>query len=266
MVRLAKALREEAAKEANQECGLKWSRLTGSSLSPKNVRVAATRAGREKFEITESLFADDSTLIGWTSELKLGKEVVKQAMKDYEEKCHDGKEESISFGTEAANKTRMLETRIGRKDDLKARVQRGNAAWYKTKKWLWRSKQSMRTQALVVQAVEESTTLFDCMVHTWTATEIQKMQSVPDNAYRWIWNHKRGLAKLRMQKEHVDAYEIRGQLGIASMRTKIETRTLSRIGHILHMPNERPTKRIILGTWENEPEVRGGLKRGTLWY
>ena len=105
-------------------------------------RMVATRAEREKIEITESLSIG---LIDWTSELKLGKEVVKQAMKDYEEKCHDGKEESISFGTEAANKTRMLGTRIGRKDDLKARVQRGNAAWYKTKKWLWRSKLSMRT-------------------------------------------------------------------------------------------------------------------------
>ena len=154
--------------------------------------MAATRSSREKFEITESLFADDSTLIGWTSELKLGKEVVKQAMKDCEEKCHDGKEESISFGTEAANKTKITGTRIGRKDDLKARVQRGNAAWYKTKKWLWRSKLSMRTQALVVQAVVESTMLFDCMVHTWTATDIQKMQSVPDNAYQWIWNQRPG--------------------------------------------------------------------------
>ena len=92
------------------------------------------------------------------------------------------------------------------------------------------------------------------------------MQSVPDNAYRGIWNHKRGLAKLRMQKEHVNAYEIKGQLGIASMRIKIETRTLSGIGHIPRMPNERPTKRIIFGTWDHKPEVRGGLKRCTLWY
>ena len=138
--------------------------------------MVATSADREKFEITERFFADDSKLIGWTNELKLGKEVVKQAMKDYEENCHNGKEEPISFGTEAANKTRMLGTRIGRKDDLKARVQ------------------------------------LDCTVHTWTATDIQEMQSVPDNAYRWIWNHNRGLAKLRMQKEHVNAYEIRGQL------------------------------------------------------
>ena len=143
VVRLAKALREEAAKGANEECGLKWSWRAGSSMPPKHVRVATTRAGREKFEITESIFADDSTLIGRTSELKPGKEVVKQAMKEYEEKCQDGKEESISYGTEAANKARMLGTRIGRKDDLKARVQRGNAAWYKTKKWLWRSKLSM---------------------------------------------------------------------------------------------------------------------------
>ena len=124
VVRLAKTLREEAAKAANQECGLKWSWRAGSSLPPKDVRMAATRASTEKFENTESLFADDSTLIGWTSELKLEKEVVKQAMKDYEEKCHDRKENSISFGTEAANNTRML----GRKDDLKARMQLGNAA------------------------------------------------------------------------------------------------------------------------------------------
>ena len=35
--------------------------------------------------------------------------------------------------------------------------------------------------------------------------------------------------------------------------------------HSTHAERE-PTKRIILGSWDHEPEVIGGLKRGTLWY
>ena len=38
---------------------------------------------------------------GLTRELKTGKEEVKRTLWEFEEKCHDGKEENVSFGSEA---------------------------------------------------------------------------------------------------------------------------------------------------------------------
>ena len=72
---------------------------------------------REDFLITESLFADDSTLIGWLDELRTGKEAVKKSMLDFEEKCHDGKEEVLAFGIADGDSIRMLGTT--------ARIKRG---------------------------------------------------------------------------------------------------------------------------------------------
>ena len=65
--------------------------------------------------IEDSLFADDSTVIGWTEELKEGKEVIKKSMVNFEERCHDGKEEFVTFRTKEADKTRILGTLLGKK-------------------------------------------------------------------------------------------------------------------------------------------------------
>ena len=54
-------------------------------------------------------------------------------MIDFEEKCHDGKEQSITFATKTAQNTRMLGTRIGKLEDRAARVKRGFHAWNKVK-------------------------------------------------------------------------------------------------------------------------------------
>ena len=89
---------------------------------------------REDFLITESLFADDSTLIGWLDELRTGKEAVKKSMLDFEEKCHDGKEEVLAFGAADGDSIRMLGTREGWKIDLAARIKRAYAAWAKVRK------------------------------------------------------------------------------------------------------------------------------------
>ena len=59
------------------------------------------------YEDYDSLFADDSTLIGWSDELETGKQRFKEAMLLFEETCHDGKGEYIKFG-KGANKTRVI--------------------------------------------------------------------------------------------------------------------------------------------------------------
>ena len=220
----------------------------------------------EKFTITDSLFADDSTLIGWSEELKEGKETIKKEMMKFEEKRHDGKEETIWFASETAENTRMLGTLIGKKKDREARIRRANGAWAKVKKWLWKSKLSKRTRALVVQAVVESSLLFDCNARPWTVGDLNRFQSVVDRFYRYIWNNGKGLPLVRMQEEGVNGYEVRRQLGITSIRSRVEIRALERIGHVLRMPNERMTKKVVLGRWLEEKTENGKMTGGLIEY
>ena len=91
--------REQEARRRNMECGLSGSWVEGSSLPPQDTRRALRSTNRKDFTITETLFVDDTTLRGNLEELKKCKEVVKEVLWQYEEKCHPGKEENIQFGT-----------------------------------------------------------------------------------------------------------------------------------------------------------------------
>ena len=253
-------------KEAKEECGLKWTWRPGNSLPPATSQRNLRNSNRIEFQILDSLFADDSTLVGSMEELSRGKETIKKTMLKYEEVCHDGKEEFKMFGSEAADRTRMLGTLIGRKEDINARIKRGYHAWSKAKKWLWKSTLSKRTKAVIVQAVVESTMLFDCSVRPWTTTHISKLQRVADIAYRNVWNNGKGLALYRMQKEGVNSFEIRRQLGITSIRQKMETRALERIGHVTRMPDTRTVKKITLGNWTEVGERLKNGKNNTITY
>ena len=160
----------------------------------------------------------------------------------------------------------MLGTLIGKKKDREARIRHAIGAWAKVKKWLWKSKLSKRTRALVVQAVVELSLLFDCNARPWTVGDLNRFQSMVDRFHRYIWNNGKGLPLVRMQKEGVNGYEVRRQLGITSIRSKVEIRALERIGHVLRMPNERMTKKVVLGRWLEEKTENGKLTGGLIAY
>ena len=261
-MKLASETRHESARRSGKECGLRWAWVPGGSFPSSETKRTLQSSQSEPFEIDNALFADDSTLLGLLEELASEKEVIKAETL----KFHDGKEEVIAFGCETSAKTRMLGTMLGKKEDRAARIKRVYTAWTKVKRWLWRSSLKKRTRTLIVQAVVESTMLFDCSARAWSPTDLQKMQSMLDTCYRFVWNDGRGLPKLRMQREGTNSFEIRRQLGVQAIRTKLETRGLERIGHVLRMPNERTTKRVILGRWNAEREEEGQLKGGTISY
>ena len=265
-MKLASEARKDNADQRGQECGLTWSWVPGNDLPALEPKRTVSSSMREEFRITESLFADDSTLIGWLEELMEGKEVVKRNMLNFEEKCHDGKEEVLPFATSEANPIKMLGTKVGKKDDVALRIKRGNCAWARVRRWLWRSNLKKRTKAIIVQAVVESSMLFDCNVRGWSTTDTKRLQSVADKAYRFVWNSGRGLTLIRMQEEQVNMYEIRHQLGIDSIRQKVEIRSLQRIGHLLRMPNSRLTKKVVLGRWTEEKEQSGLLRSSMISY
>ena len=265
-IKIAHARRKASAEEKGQECGLEWKWRPGNSLPANDPKMTLRSSDSESFRITESLFADDSTLIGRMGELQTGKEIFKKSMTDFEERCHDGKEEFICFGTKGADKTRMLGTHIGRKEDRTERIKRANIAWAKFKRRLWKSKLSRRTKAVIVQAVVESTMLFDCQARSWTNTDLRKFQSAADKCYRFVWNDGKGLPKLRMQAEHTNSYNIRLQLEIHSIRYKVEKRALERVGHVLRMPDSRLTKRVVLGRWNEDTKNKKGNRDNIISY
>ena len=71
-----------------------------------------------------------------------------------------------------------------------------------------------------------------------------------------------------MQRLHINIQDIRNKLVVKSLRWKIEKRVLQRIGHILRMENDRPTKAAVFG-WltdlEQHPKRRG-KSRKTIFY
>ena len=265
-IKIANSRRQRNATMNNQECGLEWRWKPGGSLPTSDPKMTIKSSSSKSFQITDSLFADDSTLIGRIGELRTGKEVFKDSMMDFEERCHNGKEEFVCFGTTKANKTRMLGVYIGRKVDRQERIRRANAAWVKLKPRLWKSKLSRRTKAVIVQAVVESTLLFDAQARCWTTTDLKKLQSTVDKCYRFIWNDGKGLPKIRMQREHTNSYNIRRQLGVHSVQYKVEKRSLERLGHVLRMPDERLAKKVILGRWNETPTRKTGNRDNIISY
>ena len=64
-----------------------------------------------------------------------------------------------------------------------------------------------------------------------------------------------------MVGRHENMKNVRTRLGVRSVRWKVEKRVLERKVHVFRMRNERLTKTIVLGWWEELRHVRKDLKR-----
>ena len=124
---------------------------------------------------------------------------------------------------------------------------------WKTKKRLKGSTLPKRLQARVVEACVESTMLFDCQTRPWRERDIKQLQKIADKGYTYIWRHKNGgPTKIQMEQRRTNLYGVRRELGVHTIRQKIEKRSLERMGHVFRMPNNRITKKITLGWYATE--------------
>ena len=254
--------RKESAEAKGMQAGLAWGWVPANSLPPIITERARQATNKEGLLLSESLFADGTTLIGWTQELNTEKEVVKKTLGECEEKCHDGKEENVSFESGEIANTRMLGTRIGLKEDVEARLKRGYHSWSKVKQWLWKSNLGKRTRAIFVQGVVDSTPLFDNNTRAWTKGAVRRLQSLVDKCYRHVWSGGKGQPLRRIDASQ----KTRTGHSLASIRTKPETRALERLGHILRMPQERLVKRVVLGQWMEPQKSATGIRGGIIPY
>ena len=62
-------------------------------------------------------------------------------------------------------------------------------------------------------------------------------------------------------KKHKNAWNVRNELNIKSVRMRTEKRILERIRHVARMPENRTTKKVVLGWTKMTEKVEGNLKR-----
>ena len=74
--------------------------------------------------LTESLFADDTSVIGKAREIDEATQVMKESLALFEERTNDAKEERAMLGTMEANNIRMLGVYLGRKEVISQRLRR----------------------------------------------------------------------------------------------------------------------------------------------
>ena len=131
--------------------------------------------------------------------------------------------------------------------DVANRIKRAAFLWSKVRPQLVKSRLSKRQQAIIVQTCVETCLLFDSAVRPWYKSEINKMQQWIDRRYRYVWSNKKEPPLITMEKTHMNMQDIRNQLNIKTLQSKIEKRSLQRIGHVIRMDSSRPVKAAVLG-------------------
>jgi len=210
----------EERKRMEPDCGIPWNWVPGNSLPPRDRRRASRGSASKTTTLTESLFADDTTICGNMREMDTGKAEMMRVMECFEEKCHPEKEEELTFGEESAERIRMLGIFIGRGVDVEERLKRMRKSSFILRKRLKNSKLSKRHQAKVVELCVESTGLFNCSIRPWHTAEIRKLQRYVDKLYRYVWSDKKKQPLREMQEKRVNMFQVRKTLGVGSLEMK----------------------------------------------
>ena len=157
---------------------------------------------------------------------------------------------------------------MGPAEDVRQRLKRAGATWVKVKTRLKGSRLSKKIQARVVEATVESTLLFDAQTRTWQVKELKKIQSCVDKMYRHVWSRKTKPPLRQMEEEGKNMQDLRNEMGLKSVRLKVEKRCLERIGHVMRMEDDRMVKAAVLGWMEDLEGVtkRKGKKRKTVLF
>ena len=147
----------------------------------------------------------------------------------------------------------MLGVYLGQKKHISQRLRTGALIFAKIRKSFTKSRLSKRTQALVLDTFVDSTMLFNCNRRPFYKSKVKQLQKAIDKRYRLIWGNGNKDPLRKIKEKHVNMWDVRYQLGVDSIRTKIEIAHLRRIGHVLHLPDDRLLKGMVLG-WNAELE------------
>ena len=246
VIRVAEKERAREAEKRKKKVGIEWSFMPGHSLPPKNVKNTFNSEAKNA-TLTMSLFADDTTIIGMSDEIEEGKQIIEKVMGEFEERTNESKEEKMEFGERDSEEIRMLGTYMGNEHDTNMRIKRAARTWMQIKKRFMKCKLSKKTQAKVVETCVESTILFNSAVRPFSKSETKRIQSWIDKRYRYIWSNKKEEPLRQMERNRMNMQDVRNELDVKTIRSKIEKSHLVRIGHIARMSDERLVKQATMG-------------------
>ena len=157
---------------------------------------------------------------------------------------------------------------MGWNRDIDNRILRAGKAWFRLKMRLIGSRLSKKMQARIVETCVESALLFDCQARTWYVSELKRLQKFMDRIYRYVWSRKTKPPLMQMEEEGKKMEDVRAELGVKSIRWKVEKRSLERLGHVMRMDDGRMTKATTLGWMEEleKYEKASGKSRKTVLY
>ena len=89
--------------------------------------------------------------------------------------------------------------------------------------------------------------MFNVAERPFSAREIKSLQRFCAKKYRYIWSDRKSEPLRQMQEYGINMADIRNQLQVSSVRTKVEVAYLIRLGHILRLPDESLVKQALLG-------------------
>ena len=168
-------------------------------------------------------------------------------MGEFEERTNESKEVKMEFGERDSEEIRMLGTYMGNEHGTNVRMKRSARTWMQIRKRFMKCKLSKKTQAKVVETCVESIILFNFAVRPFSTLETKRIQSWIDKRYRYIWSNKKEELLRMMERNRMNMPDVRNELDVMTIRSKIEMSHLVRIGHIARMSNERLVKQATTG-------------------
>ena len=149
VIEIAETKRRQLRNQSRKKIGIEWGWLPGGKL-PSSNQYGRYNSEAKQTNITMSLFADDTTILGTKDELEQGCKIIKDVMTSFEEKNNEAKEDKLAFGETSSHGIRMLGSWMNPKVDVQNRIKRAGHLWGKVRPRLVKSKMSNRQKALVV--------------------------------------------------------------------------------------------------------------------
>ena len=111
----------------------------------------------QEYNTNNVFVADDTTTIGMSDGIEEGKQIIKNVMREFEERTNEQKKEKMEFRAKDSKEIQMLGTCIENEHDTKMQIKRAARTWMQIKKKFMTCKLSKKTQAKVVETCVEST-------------------------------------------------------------------------------------------------------------
>jgi len=139
----------------------------------------------------------------------------------------------------------MLGTHMGNEPNTNMGIQRVARTRMQIKKRFMTCTHS-KMQAKAGETCIESTIFFNSALRPYSKLERKRIQNWIDKRYRYIWSSKKEEPLRQMERNHMNMQDVRNELDVMKVQSKVERSHLVRIGHIARVSDERLVKQVMM--------------------